>query len=150
MPANKFHVAKLTFVISAALTPQIRKAMKSWSCLSVSHFSDIYILPIKVLHMASSQVATSFTVLCCDWSSCQHQEVVGTPMHKQKRTFDRPFCQTAILRGRSCSIFVWILLVDRPLYLSLCRINPSSFPPPEFVICKRQQLVVGNIEDGNK
>jgi len=65
MPANKFQGAKLTFVLSAAQTPQIRRAMRSWSCLSVSHSSDIYILPIEVLHMADS-----FTMLYRDWSSC--------------------------------------------------------------------------------
>ena len=41
------------------------------------------------------------------------------PMPEQQDTFDRPFCQTAIPRGRSRAFFVRILSVDRPLYLSL-------------------------------
>ena len=40
-------------------------------------------------------------------------------MPEQQDTFDRPFCQTAIPRGRSRAFFVRILSVDRPLYLSL-------------------------------
>ena len=40
-------------------------------------------------------------------------------MPEQQDTFDRPFCQTAISRGRSRAFFVQILSVDRPLYLSL-------------------------------
>ena len=50
-------------------------------------------------------------------------------MPKQQDTFDRPFCQTAIPRGRSRAFFVRILSVDRPLYLSLERF---SFRRVEF------------------
>jgi len=66
MPANKFQGSKITFVLSAARTPQIRRATRSWSCLSVPHSSDIYILPIEVPHMAISRVVTSFMVLYRD------------------------------------------------------------------------------------
>jgi len=122
MPTNKFQGAMLTFVLSAA-QKLIRRATRFWSCLSVLHSSDIYILLIKVLHMDISQAVT-FTVLCRDLELMLALGSSGHSMPKQQHTSDWSFCQTAILHGQSRGIFVQILSVDRPLYLSLqCFVN---------------------------
>jgi len=49
MPASKSQGAKLTFVLSAAWTPQIRRAMRSWSCFSLAGQMFVNVWPARLV-----------------------------------------------------------------------------------------------------
>ena len=63
-------------------------------------------------------------------------------MPEQQHTSDRPFCQTAIPCGRSRGIFIRILSIDRPLYLSLnCYIRVQCGIVPAKLIFMNHSVI---------
>ena len=116
MPANKFHRAKLTL----------------YSLQLKHHRSEEPrgpgpVCPCRTPVTSTSPCRSKF----CTWpflirwllystlSWLELMQALGTPMPEQQHTSDRPFCQTAISCSQTCGIFIRILSIHWPLYLSL-------------------------------
>ena len=114
MPANQFQGAKLTM----------------YSLQLEHHRSEEPRGPGPVCLCCTPATSTSCRSKFCTWpflggdffygalSWLELMLALGTPMPEQQHTSDRPFCPTTILCGRWRGIFIWILSVDRLLYLS--------------------------------
>ena len=122
MPVNKFQGAKLTFVLSAAQTSQIRRAIGGPGPVCPCHTpatSTSCRLKFRTWPFLEPRLLLQCCIVTGAHASTRKKWALQCPSSSTLPRSNRPFCQTAISCGQSCGIFVRILSVDRPLYLSL-------------------------------